>query len=78
MIDGLIIAERGARVEGRVVDAAQAGRGPASSHLAISIVRLATADGQNIRIRTEPYTKDGSSQTATDAAKIGGGAASAR
>jgi hypothetical protein len=75
VIDGFIIAERGARIEGRVLEATQAGRGRGSSHLAISIVRLATSDGQNIRIRTEPYAKDGSSQAATDAAKIGGGAA---
>ena len=75
VIDGFIIAERGARIEGRVVDAAPAGRARGSSHLAVSIVRLATADGQNIRIRTEPYTKDGSNASATDAAKIGAGAA---
>ncbi len=75
VIDGFIIAERGARIEGRVLEAAQAGRARGSSHLAISIVRLATSDGQNIRIRTQPYTKDGTSSTATDAAKIGGGAA---
>jgi hypothetical protein len=59
VIDGFVIAERGARLEGRVVDAAQAGRGRGASHLSISVVRLATSDGQNIRIRTEPYTKDG-------------------
>jgi len=75
VIDGFIIAERGARIEGKVVEAVQAGRGRGTSHLAISLVRLATSDGQNIRIRTEPYSKDGSSQAATDAAKIGGGAA---
>jgi hypothetical protein len=75
VIDGFIIADRGARVEGRVVEAAQAGRGKGSSRLSVSIVRLATADGQNIRIRTEPYNKDGANQAATDAAKVGGGAA---
>jgi hypothetical protein len=75
VIDGFVIAERGARVEGRVVDAAQAGRVRGLSHLGISVVRLATSDGQNIRIRTEPYVKDGGSSTGTDAAKIGGGAA---
>jgi len=75
VIDGFIIAERGARMEGRVVEAAQAGRARGSSRLAVSIVRLATADGQTIRIRTEPYTKDGANQAATDAAKVGGGAA---
>jgi hypothetical protein len=75
VIDGFIIAERGARLEGRVVEAAPAGRGKGVSHLAVSVVRIATADRQNIRIRTEPYTKDGSSAAAMDAAKVGGGAA---
>ncbi len=75
VIDGFIIAERGARVEGRVVEAAQAGRARGASHLEISLVRLATTDGQNIRIRTEPYTKGAASSAATDAAKVGGGAA---
>jgi hypothetical protein len=68
VIDGFIIAERGARLEGRVVEAG-------ASHLGISMVRLATADGQNIRIRTEPFVKQAGSSAGTDAAKIGGGAA---
>jgi hypothetical protein len=75
VIDGFIIAERGARLEGRVVETAPAGRGKGVSHLAVSVVRIATADGQNIRIRTEPYSKDGTSPAAVDAAKVGGGAA---
>src|SRR5580704_573276 len=75
VIDGWVIAERGARVEGRVIDATPAGRVKGVSHLGISIVRLATADGQNVRIRTEQYVKDGPTSTGTDAAKIGGGAA---
>ncbi len=75
VIDGWIIADRGARLEGRVVDASQAGRVRGVSYLRISLVRLATADHQNIRISTEPYVRTGSSSTGTDAAKIGGGAA---
>jgi hypothetical protein len=75
VIDGFIIAERGARLEGRVVEASQSGRVSGASHLGISVVRLATADGQNIRIRTEPFVKAANSSTGTDAAKIGGGAA---
>lgn len=75
VIDGWVIAERGARVEGRVVDTTQAGRVKGVSHLSISLVRLATSDGQNVRIRTEPYVKDGPTSTGTDAAKIGAGAA---
>jgi hypothetical protein len=75
VIDDLVIAERGARVEGRVVDITPAGRVKGVAHLGISVVRLATADGQNIRIRTEPFVKDGPTSTGTDAAKIGAGAA---
>lgn len=59
VLGGFIIAERGARVEGKVVDASPAGRGRGMSHLAISVVQVSTSDGQNIRIRTEPFIKDG-------------------
>ncbi|MGP0072959.1 MAG: hypothetical protein ACLPWF_13625 [Bryobacteraceae bacterium] len=48
VIDGWVIAERGARVEGRVVD-------KGGAHLGISIVRLALSDGQNVPIHTELY-----------------------
>lgn len=75
VVDGFIIAERGARLEGRVTDVEQAGRGRGGSHLSIALVRLATADGQNIRINTTPYEKEGASAAGTDAAKVGGGAA---
>jgi hypothetical protein len=50
VIDGWVIAERGARVEGRIVD-------KGASHLEISIVRLALSDGQNVLIQTEPNAK---------------------
>ena len=75
IVDGWVIAERGARVEGRVVDATPAGRVKGASHLGISIVRLATSDGQYVRVHTEPFVKDGASSTGTDAAKVGAGAA---
>jgi hypothetical protein len=61
VIDGWVIAERGARVEGRIVDATPGGRLRGAPHLEVSIVRVALSDGQNIRIRTEPYVRDGGS-----------------
>jgi hypothetical protein len=75
VIDGWVIAERGARVEGRIVDNIPAGRVKGVAHLGISVVRLATADGQNIHVHTEPFVQDGPTSTGTDAAKIGAGAA---
>jgi hypothetical protein len=75
VIDGFIIAERGARVEGQVVEAQQPGRAGGPSHLGIELVRLSTSDGQRIRIRTESFKKDGASSAGSDLAKIGVGAA---
>jgi uncharacterized protein YcfJ len=37
-------------------------------------VKLSTADGQHIQIRTEPYKKDAASSAGNDAAKVGVGA----
>jgi hypothetical protein len=75
VIDGFVVAERGARVEGRVVEADRAGRVRGVAHLAIEMVRLTTADGQHIALRTEPFHKDGAKEVRRDAAKIGAGAA---
>lgn len=75
VIDGFVVAERGARLEGRVVEADRAGRVRGVAHLAIEMVRLTTADGQHIALRTEPFHKDGQSERGRDAAKIGAGAA---
>jgi hypothetical protein len=75
VIDGWVIAERGARVEGRIVDNIPAGRVKGVAHLGICLVRLSTADGQNIHVHTEPFVQDGPTSTGTDAAKIGVGSA---
>ncbi len=76
VIDGFIIAERGARVEGRVVEAVPGGRAGRDSHLGIELVKLSTSDGQRIRIRTEAYKKDSSGSSAgSDLAKVAAGSA---
>jgi hypothetical protein len=74
VVDGFIIAEKGSRLEGRVVEAEPAGRANSTSHLRIELVKLSTADGQHIQIRTEPYKKDAASSAGNDAAKVGVGA----
>jgi hypothetical protein len=67
VVDGWIIAERGSRLEGRLVEAE-------SGRLRVELVKLSTADGQHIQIRTDPYRKDAGSSTGADAAKVGAGA----
>ncbi len=73
--DGYIIAERGARVSGRVVDSRKAGRLSGNSDIQLALASFQTADGQKIAISTEPWVKEGVSSKGEDVAKIGGGAA---
>jgi hypothetical protein len=71
IIDGFIIAERGARAEGEVVASDPAPRGGNGvSHLAIRLVKLATSDQQNIALRTGLWNRDGNSSAGRDAATI--------
>jgi hypothetical protein len=66
--DGFVIAERGARVEGRVVAASRGA-------LTIELTRLDTSDGQHPAIRTERFEKRVEPDRREDAEKIAGGAA---
>lgn len=74
VIDGFVIAERGARVEGRVVESQKAGRVKGLSDLAIELVRLNTADGQKVHLQTETFTKQGEKEVGKDVAKVGAAA----
>ena len=71
IIDGLVIAERGSRAGGRIVDIQKGG----GTSVALELTNLVTADGQKIAISTDPWTRRGDAPRAEDAAKIGGGAA---
>ncbi len=52
VVDGFVIAERGARVEGRVVASDRGGRVRGVSSLQVEIVRLRLSDGQTIGLQT--------------------------
>jgi hypothetical protein len=74
-VNGLVIAERGAHLEGKVVQADRAGRVKGVSDLSIELTQLTTSDGQHVPIETEWFIKHGQTSKGEDAAKIGGGAA---
>lgn len=74
-VDGWVIAERGARLEGKLVQSQRAGRVKGLSNLAIELTQLVTSDGQRIPIETETFEKRGESSTGQDAAKVGAVAA---
>jgi hypothetical protein len=73
-VDGLVVAERGARVEGRVVEAVEAGRVRGVALLSIRLVRMQTSDGQRVEIQTDAFRKEGETTRRDDAVKVGGGA----
>jgi hypothetical protein len=75
VVTGLVIAEKGARVTGRVVDSKRAGRAGDKSILTLEISNISTSDGQRIAISTDPWTKRGETPYGEDAGRIGGGAA---
>jgi hypothetical protein len=74
VVDGLVLAERGARVEGRIAEAERAGRVRGVSHMAIELTRLTTSDGQKVAVKTAPFEKQGEKSVGKDAAKVGAAA----
>ncbi|PWU03001.1 MAG: hypothetical protein C5B51_19855 [Terriglobia bacterium] len=75
VIEGLVIAERGARVEGRVVSADRGGKVSGLAALSVELTRIHLSDGQTISVRTDSFQRQAEQTHKTDAAKIGGGAA---
>jgi len=75
VIDGWVIAERGARVEGRVSSADRGGKVKGTSTMAIELTRLRTSDGQTISIQTDAFERQAEASHHADAAKVGGAAA---
>jgi hypothetical protein len=74
-VDGFVIAERGARVEGRVVSSDRGGRVSGVASLAVELTRLHLSDGQWIAVPTESFSRTAEPTHGQDAAKVGAGAA---
>ena len=73
--DGFVIAERGARVEGRVVASDKGGRVKGVSTLAVELLRLHTSDGQTVAIQTDGFERRAEEAHRQDAERVGAGAA---
>ncbi|MBV9302670.1 MAG: hypothetical protein JOY62_04775 [Acidobacteriaceae bacterium] len=75
IVDGFIIADKGSKVLGRVVNAQKAGRVEGISELTLALTEINTTDSQRVKIETSTWNKKGVKTTGEDAAKIAGGAA---
>jgi hypothetical protein len=71
VIDGFVIAERGALVRGRVVNAVRAGRVKGRATLGVELMQLNSSDGQKVDIKTDTFVREAESGTKKDAAKVG-------
>jgi hypothetical protein len=75
VVNGFVIAERGARVEGRVVTADRGGKVKGVAALTVELTRLHTADGQNVAIHTDSFERRAEASQRQDAEKVAAGAA---
>jgi hypothetical protein len=75
VVDGFVIAERGARVEGRVVASDRGGKVKGVAALAVELTRLHTSDGQTVAIQTDSFERHAAQTHTQDAEKVGAGAA---
>ena len=71
VVDDLVIAERGARVEGRIVDLVESGRVKGVANMTVALARINTSDGQTVEIETQPFTVEAEKSAGKDAAKVG-------
>ncbi len=69
---GVVVAQRGEILGGRVADAQKAGRVTGVSHLAVQLTDLTLVDGQQVPIETELTSLAGPTSKARDAGAIAG------
>ena len=67
VVDGWVIAEKGARLEGKVVET---GRGKGQPTLVVALTQIRTSDGQRVAIETETYARHGQAATGETAGKV--------
>ena len=76
IMDGFIIADRGARVLGSIVKAAKPGKFEGAAELGLTLTEVDTTDGQRLHLQTNESLRKGPSHTTNeDVFKMGGGAA---
>ncbi len=70
VVDGIVVAQRGQNVTGRVTEAKKAGRVAGTSRLGIQLIELPVVDGQQLPVQSELITRNGSTSTGRDAGAI--------
>jgi hypothetical protein len=75
VMGGFIIADRGAKVLGRIVKAQKPGKLEGMAELSLVLTEVSTTDGQKMAIETNQSLRKGASNTNEEVIKMAGGAA---
>lgn len=75
VVNGFVIAEKGSRIDGRVVDAVRSGRIKGKGRISVRLSALHTSDRQRVDIFTDEFVREAKASRAGDATKVIGGAA---
>ena len=71
VVDGVVVAQRGQRVMGRVAEAVKAGRGSGTSHLALQLTGLTLSDGSQADVQSQLVNRNGQTRVGSDVAAVG-------
>jgi hypothetical protein len=71
IIDGVVVAQRGETIGGRVTEAQKAGRVEGTSKLGVELISLSLVDGQQLPIQSQMVSRSGGTSVGRDAAAIG-------
>jgi hypothetical protein len=72
IVNGVVVAQRGETVSGRVTEAQKAGRVTGTSRLGVELTGITLVDGQQLSIQSQMVTRNGNTSVGRDAAAIGG------
>ncbi len=71
VVDGVVVAERGQTIGGRVTEAKKAGHVSGTSRLGVELIDLPVADGSQVPIKTALVSRTGPTSVGRDATAVG-------
>ena len=71
VVDGVVVAQRGQTVMGRVAEAMKAGRAQGTSRLALQLTGITLADGLQANIQSQLVNRNGQTSVGNDVAAVG-------
>ena len=71
VVDGIVVAQRGQTVMGRVAEAKKAGRVEGTSRLGLQLTGITLADGNQAKLQSSLFTRNGPTSVGNDVAAVG-------